>query len=77
MESGSDITVDVGIERDFRAAKSPDSGKQSEAQGSTAKGAGGRKAAGTDIGRALSGAYQETVSEAIPDDLMDLLNRLE
>lgn len=30
-----------------------------------------------DIGQMLRGAYRQTVEEAIPDDLMDLLNRLE
>lgn len=29
------------------------------------------------VGNMLRGAYRQTVEEAIPDDLMDLLNRLE
>lgn len=29
------------------------------------------------VGNILRGAYRQTVEEAIPDDLMDLLNRLE
>lgn len=36
-----------------------------------------RRAAGTDIGQLLRSAYRQTVEEAVPDDLMDLLNRLE
>lgn len=31
----------------------------------------------SDIGTMLRGAYRETVDEAVPDDLMDLLNKLE
>lgn len=34
------------------------------------------EATGADIGSALRSAYQQTVSEGIPDELMDLLNRL-
>lgn len=30
-----------------------------------------------ELGQILRGAYRQTVDEAIPDDLMDLLNRLE
>lgn len=30
-----------------------------------------------DVGQLLRGAYRQTVDEAIPDDLMDLLNKLE
>jgi hypothetical protein len=30
-----------------------------------------------DVGKLLRGAYRQTVDEAIPDDLMDLLNKLE
>lgn len=30
-----------------------------------------------DIGQLLRGAYRQTVEENIPDELMDLLNRLE
>lgn len=30
-----------------------------------------------DVGQILRGAYRQTVEEAIPDDLMDLLNKLE
>ncbi len=39
----------------------------------------GGKAAGApgDVGQLLRGAYRQTVDEAIPDDLMDLLNKLE
>ena len=36
-----------------------------------------RRAAGTDVGQLLRSAYRQTVEEAVPDDLMDLLNRLE
>jgi hypothetical protein len=36
----------------------------------------GRRAPG-DVGQLLRGAYRQTVDEAIPDDLMDLLNKLE
>jgi hypothetical protein len=35
------------------------------------------QSAGTDIGQLLRGAYRQTVEEPVPDDLMDLLNRLE
>lgn len=30
-----------------------------------------------DVGQLLRGAYRQTVDETIPDDLMDLLNKLE
>lgn len=30
-----------------------------------------------DVGRMLRGVYHQTVDEPIPDDLMDLLNKLE
>jgi len=36
-----------------------------------------RREAGTDVGQLLRSAYRQTVEEAVPDDLMDLLNRLE
>jgi hypothetical protein len=36
-----------------------------------------RRAPGADVGHLLRGAYRQTVEEAIPDDLLDLLNRLE
>jgi hypothetical protein len=36
-----------------------------------------RRAPGGDVGHLLRGAYRQTVEEAIPDDLLDLLNRLE
>jgi hypothetical protein len=36
-----------------------------------------QQSSGTDIGQLLRGAYRQTVEEAVPDDLMDLLNRLE
>lgn len=36
-----------------------------------------RRTAGADVGQLLRGAYRQTVEEAIPDDLLDLLNRLE
>jgi hypothetical protein len=29
------------------------------------------------VGQVLRSAYQQTVSEGVPDDLMDLLNRLD
>ena len=35
------------------------------------------RTAGADVGQLLRGAYRQTVEEAIPDDLLDLLNRLE
>lgn len=44
----------------------------------TGKRAGGKgQAANDDVGRMLRGVYRETVDEPIPDDLMDLLNKLE
>ncbi|HTH28303.1 MAG TPA: NepR family anti-sigma factor [Sphingobium sp.] len=36
-----------------------------------------KRTAGADVGQLLRGAYRQTVEEAIPDDLLDLLNRLE
>jgi hypothetical protein len=43
------------------------------------KGAGRSDAARSsgDVGQLLRGAYRQTVDEAIPNDLMDLLNKLE
>jgi Anti-sigma factor NepR len=35
-----------------------------------------RKSDDRDVGTALRSAYQKTVDEAIPDDLLDLLGRL-
>lgn len=35
------------------------------------------KTSDADVGNALRSAYQKTVSEGVPDDLMDLLNRLD
>lgn len=40
------------------------------------KDGGGQGSAG-DVGQLLRGAYRQAVDEAVPDDLMDLLNRLE
>jgi Anti-sigma factor NepR len=35
-----------------------------------------RKSDERDVGTALRSAYQKTVDEAVPDDLLDLLGRL-
>jgi hypothetical protein len=47
----------------------------SRASGDASAG-GRRKVVDTQIGQMLRGAYQETVEEAIPDDLLNLLDRL-
>jgi hypothetical protein len=56
------------VAQESRAAKAP-----------TAKGARKSAAGGApgDVGQLLRGAYRQTVDEAIPDDLMDLLKKLE
>lgn len=41
------------------------------------QGSGAAQRAPGDVGQLLRGAYRQTVDEAIPDDLMDLLNKLE
>ncbi|HEX7822995.1 MAG TPA: NepR family anti-sigma factor [Sphingobium sp.] len=41
------------------------------------QGSGAGQRAPGDVGQLLRGAYRQTVDEAIPDDLMDLLNKLE
>lgn len=47
--------------------------------GPAAQGAGRKpsRRSGNDVGELLRGAYRQTVEEAIPDDLMNLLNKLE
>ncbi|MET0365047.1 MAG: hypothetical protein ABW169_10370 [Sphingobium sp.] len=51
-------------------------GRQKKASADKPSRKGGKGAAG-DVGQMLRGAYRQTVDEAIPGDLMDLLNRLE
>ena len=51
----------------------PDDQLSSRGQSSRAKPAPGRD---RDMGSALRSVYQETVSEAVPDDLLDLLGKL-
>lgn len=41
------------------------------------KGASDGSKPGQDLGDALRRAYDETVSEAVPDDLLDLLKKLD
>lgn len=49
-----------------------DQGKQQPAQG------GGQKPdPSTDVGDALRRAYDETLNETVPDDLLDLLKKLD
>lgn len=57
--------------------KPPATGPAKAAAPARAKGkkAGGRGSG--DVGQMLRGAYRQTVEEAVPDDLMDLLNKLE
>ncbi|MEO6432559.1 MAG: NepR family anti-sigma factor [Sphingomicrobium sp.] len=41
------------------------------------RGGGGRGGSGSDIGRALRSAYDDTVRESVPDEFMDLLGKLD
>ncbi|HEX7873608.1 MAG TPA: hypothetical protein VF475_11895 [Sphingobium sp.] len=50
--------------------------RQKKPSGGKAVNKSGKGASG-DVGQMLRGAYRQTVDEAIPGDLMDLLNRLE
>lgn len=53
------------------------SGAAKPASPSRAKGKKAAKRGSGDVGQMLRGAYRQTVEEAVPDDLMDLLNKLE
>lgn len=62
-----DVAPQAGI-----AAKTPASAKSARVRGRKAAGRGS-----ADVGQMLRGAYRLTVEEAVPDDLMDLLNKLD
>lgn len=49
-----------------------DQGKQQPAQGN-----GDKPSPSADVGDALRRAYDETLNESVPDDLLDLLKKLD
>lgn len=51
--------------------------KKSSGDKTSAKGSREDDGAPGNVGKLLRGAYRQAVDEAIPDDLMDLLNKLE
>lgn len=55
-------------ERPGAATKAPGASKRSKTR---------QTGSNDDVGRMLRGVYHQTVDEPIPDDLMDLLNKLE
>ena len=73
-------SVRAGAEGEEVAVR-PETEENSHAKPARQKKQSGGKGAGKDgsgdVGQMLRGAYSQTVDEAIPDDLMDLLNRLE
>lgn len=52
-------------------------GAVTKASGTSKRGKKGQTGSNDDVGRMLRGVYHQTVDEPIPDDLMDLLNKLE
>lgn len=68
---GSDVAVAAPVAKSDRAVTSR------KAEIATEKKRARGRTAGADVGQLLRGAYRQTVEEAIPDDLLDLLNRLE
>jgi hypothetical protein len=52
-------------------------GTVTKASGAGKRGKTRKTGSNDDVGRMLRGVYHQTVDEPIPDDLMDLLNKLE
>ncbi|CAN5229542.1 hypothetical protein BH10PSE13_BH10PSE13_16560 [soil metagenome] len=65
-----EVAVRMPVSGNARAAGPGKAGKSPRAQGK-------KGGAPGDVGQMLRGAYRQTVEEAIPNDLMDLLNKLE
>lgn len=66
--SGDTSTEGRAKERPGAAAKASGAGKRGKPRPTGSN---------DDVGRMLRGVYHQTVDEPIPDDLMDLLNKLE
>ncbi len=52
-------------------------GAVTKAPGASRRGKKRETGSNDEVGRMLRGVYHQTVDEPIPDDLMDLLNKLE
>lgn len=52
-------------------------GAVTKAPGAGKRGRSRQPGSNDEVGRMLRGVYHQTVDEPIPDDLMDLLNKLE
>ncbi|HEX7857427.1 MAG TPA: NepR family anti-sigma factor [Sphingobium sp.] len=74
---GGDLAVRSESGESPQTVKSTRQKKQSSGTDAAKRTDKGGKGASGDVGNLLRGAYRQTVDEAIPDDLMDLLNRLE
>lgn len=62
----------AGDSRHSKKSKSPDRGGKAGGGGT-----GGGKGRSGDIGRALRSAYDDTLREAVPDDFLDLIGKLD
>lgn len=71
-DAGTDgeVAVRTPVTGNAQPAGSANVGKAARAKGK-------KNGAPGDVGQMLRGAYRQTVEEAIPNDLMDLLNKLE
>lgn len=67
------VVQDIAVDATSGAASTHDGTKKKPASKTSSR----KRPAPSDIGNMLRGAYRETVDEAVPDDLMDLLNKLE
>ena len=59
------------------SGRNPSRKKHGEGKGGGNAGSGsGRRSGSSDLGRALRSVYDDTLREAVPDDLRDLLGKL-
>ncbi|MFT3966263.1 MAG: NepR family anti-sigma factor [Sphingobium sp.] len=75
--TGGEVAVRSDSVDGPQSGKPPRQKRQSGGKDAAKPSRKGGKGASGDVGQMLRGAYRQTVDEAIPDDLMDLLNRLE
>ena len=56
--------------------RKPAEAASTPSRGSGGSSGGGKRTGEADVGNARRSAYQETIEEQIPDDLLDLLGKL-